>query len=191
MTVYVVGFPQPLPALRMLRNRQNYYIGWIPVFKYPDPASPPTESAGVTDARKRRQAGSLLHPSQPHSIQVGSVHPPAQTVVVNNHNRRLKPSRRYRPLRRRIPIYGRPFYYYSPTFGFSIIPYYDSYDFHAGFATGFDYDVDYSVDYADYDVVYADSDVDYDSDGYDYDSDGYDYDSDGYGYDDSASDYDD
>lgn len=37
------------------------------------------------------------------------------------------------------PVYGHPFFFYSPTHGFSIEPYFDSYNFSTGFIGGYDY----------------------------------------------------
>jgi len=37
-----------------------------------------------------------------------------------------------------VPVYGQPFFYYSPTFGFSVDPYFDSYDFANGFISSYD-----------------------------------------------------
>ena len=87
-------------------------------------------------SRRKRFLESLLYPFARPSA---SVRPSAFIPGV----------RRRRPLRRRgrRPIYGRPFYYFSPSYAYSITPYYDSYDFASGYSDDFDYNHDYALDY--------------------------------------------
>lgn len=90
--------------------------------------------------KRKRSLESLLFPYIPRPVFVQGI--------------------RRRPVRRRgrRPIYGRPFYYFSPTYGYSISPYYDSYDFASGYADDFDYAHDYAIDYG-YESPY----IEYDS----------------------------
>ena len=151
------GYPdawQGLPAGRtsaFLNHRRNIFGKLDPDNKERPEVSPP---------RRKRFLETLLYPF-------------VRPIYMYGLRRRL--------LRRRgrRPIYGRPFYFFSPTYGYSITPYYDSYDFGSGYADDFDYDHDYAIDYG-----FDDQNIEYDDYGSygDYGGGGYDdYGLDGYG----------